>query len=79
MFKEIDGYMDLLELSELFGDYHIFKSPRIIVPSSTDLPMYVANTEELNIEELVHTIVGEFKFILIVVKAQPPIKRLVLD
>ncbi|MEM4553858.1 MAG: hypothetical protein QXW05_05360 [Ignisphaera sp.] len=63
MFKEIDGYMDLLELSELFGDYHIFKSPRIIVPSSTDLPMYVANTEELNIEELVHTIVGEFKFI----------------
>ncbi|MEM1679523.1 MAG: YcaO-like family protein [Ignisphaera sp.] len=63
MFKEIDEYMDLLKVSELFGDYHIFKSPRIIVPSSTDLPMYVANTEELNIEELVHIIVGEFKFI----------------
>lgn len=63
MFKEIDEYIDLLELSEVFGDYHIFKSPRIIVPSSTDLPMYIASTEELSVEELVHTIVGEFKFI----------------
>ncbi|MEM1842692.1 MAG: YcaO-like family protein, partial [Ignisphaera sp.] len=76
MFKEIDEYMDLLKVSELFGDYHIFKSPRIIVPSSTDLPMYVANTEELNIEELVHTIVGEFKFIPHCGKGTTPNKAL---